>query len=161
MRKNCQFQKVEGHCDITNNSLVITFFNVRSLRKHSIDVSFDSSLMQSDIIGFNETQLSHDCRSIDQDLYPLKVITNNLSQNTYSNIAFAHRDTLSLSNLDTAPSVSFLKMDKQSFSSRPIKILLLYRSHTIGQNNFAEINRYFLLRENNIISSFVILISML
>ena len=41
-------------------------------------------------------------------------------------------------------------MDKQSFSSRPIKILLLYRSHTIGQNNFGEIIRHFLLRENDI-----------
>ena len=109
MRKNCQFQKVEGHCDITNNSLVITLLNVRSLMKQSIDVSFDNNLMQSNIIGFTETQLSHDCRSIDQDLYPLKVIINNLSQNTYSDIAFAHRDTLSLSNIDTAPSVSFLQ----------------------------------------------------
>ena len=79
MRKNCQFQKVEGHCDTTNNSLVITLLNVRSLMKQSIDVSFDNNLVQSNIIGFTETQLSHDCRSIDQNLYPLTVIANNLS----------------------------------------------------------------------------------
>ena len=69
MRKNCQ---VECDCDITYNSLVITLLNVTFLRKYNIDVSFDSSLMQNDMIGFTETQLSHDCRSIDQGLLSTK-----------------------------------------------------------------------------------------
>ena len=43
---------------------------------------------------------------------------------------------------------------KQSFSRGPINVLLLYRSHTIGQNNFAGIIRYFLLRENDILMIF-------
>ena len=43
---------------------------------------------------------------------------------------------------------------KQSFSRGPINVLLLYRSHTIGQNNFAGIIRYFLLRENDILTIF-------
>ena len=96
MRNNCQFQKVEGDCDINNNSLIINLLNVKSFRKHSLKVSFDSSLMQNDMIRFTETQVSHDSRSIDEDLYPLTVITNHLSQNMYSIIAFAQRDTLTL-----------------------------------------------------------------
>ena len=43
---------------------------------------------------------------------------------------------------------------KQSNSRGPINVLLLYRSHTIGQNNFAGIIRYFLLRENDILTIF-------
>ena len=43
---------------------------------------------------------------------------------------------------------------KQSFSRGPINVLLLYRSHTIGQNNFAGTIRYFLLRENDILTIF-------
>ena len=43
---------------------------------------------------------------------------------------------------------------KQSFSRGPINVLLLYCSHTIGQNNFAGIIRYFLLRENDILTIF-------
>ena len=150
MRKNCQFQRVEDDCSIADNSLVVTLLNVRSLRKHSIDVSYDTSIMKSDIIAFTKTELSHDCSSLYQDLHPLMLITNNLSQNSYSNVAFAHRDTLSLLNVENAPGATFLKINKQPFSRGPINLLLLYRSHTIGQNNFAGIIRYFLLGENDI-----------
>ena len=150
MRKICQFQRVEDDCSIADNSLVVTLLNVRSLRKHGIDVSYDKSIMESDIITFTETQLSHDCSSLDPDLHPLTLITNNLSQNSYSNVAFPHRDTLSLLNVETAPGATFLQIDKQSFSRGPINLLSLYRSHIIGQNNFAGIIRYFLLRENYI-----------
>ena len=95
MRKNCQFQRVEDDCSIADNSLVVTLLKVRFLRKHGIYVSYDKSIMESDIIAFTETQLSCDCSSLDQDLHPLTLITKNLSQNSYSNVAFAHRDTLS------------------------------------------------------------------
>ena len=149
MRKNCQFQRVEDDCSIADNSLVVTLLNVRSLRKHSIDVSHDKSIMKSDIITFTETELSHDCSSLDQNLHPLTLITNNLSQNSYSNVAFAHRNTLSLLNVENAPGATFLQINKQSFSRGPLN-LLLYHSHTIGQNNFAGIIRYFLLGQNDI-----------
>ena len=150
MRKNCQFQRVEDNCSIAGNSLVVTLLNVRSLRKHRIDVSYDKSIMESDIIAFTEAQLSHDCSSLDQDLHPLTLVTNNLSQNSYSDFTFAHRDTLSLLNVESAPGATFLQINKQSFSRGPINLLLLYCSHTIGQSNFAGIIRYFLLRENDI-----------
>ena len=106
--------------------------------------------MESDIIAFTETQLSHDFSSLDQDPHPLTLIKNNLSESSYSNVAFAHRDTLSLLNVENAPGATFLPINKQSFSRGPINLLLLYRSHTIRQNNFAGITRYFLLRENDI-----------
>ena len=95
MRKNCQFQRVEDDCSIADNFLVVTLFNVRSLTKHGIDVSHDKSIMESDIIAFTETQLLHDCSLLDPDLHPLTLITNSLSQNSYSNVAFAHGDTSS------------------------------------------------------------------
>lgn len=37
--------------------LVISLLNIRPLIKHSIDIKFDSSLCNSDIIAFTETQL--------------------------------------------------------------------------------------------------------
>ena len=37
--------------------LVISLLNIRSLNKHSIDIRFHSSLCNSDIIAFTETQL--------------------------------------------------------------------------------------------------------
>ena len=124
MRKNCQFQKIEDDCSIADNSLVVTLFNVRSLRKHGIEVSYDKSIMESDKTAFTETQLSHDCSSLDQGLHPLTLITNNLSQNSYSNVAFAHRDTLSLLNVEDAPGATFLQINKQPFSRGPINLLL-------------------------------------
>ena len=68
MRKNCQFQRVEDDCSIADNSLVVTLLNVRSLTKHGIDVSYDKSIIESDIIAFSETQLLHDYSLLDQDL---------------------------------------------------------------------------------------------
>ena len=115
MRKNCQFQRVGDECSIADNSLVVTLLNVRSLRKHGIDVSNDKSIMESDIIAFTETQLSHDYSSLDQDLHPLTLITNSISQNSYSNVAFAHSDTLSLLNIENAPGATFLQINKQFF----------------------------------------------
>ena len=111
MRQTCQFHRVEDDCSISDNSLVVTLLNVRSLRKHGIDVPYDKSIMESDIIAFTETQLSHDCTWLDQDLHPLTLITNNLSQNSYSNVAFAHRDTLSLLNVENAPGATFLPIN--------------------------------------------------
>ena len=68
MRKNCQFERVEDDCSIADNSLVVTLLNVRSLTKHGIDVSYDKSIIESDIIAFSETQLLHDYSLLDQDL---------------------------------------------------------------------------------------------
>ena len=109
MRKNCQFQRVEDDCSIADNSLVVTLLNVRCLTKQGINVSYDKSIMESDLIAFTETQLSYDCSSLDQALHPLMLIKNNLSQNSYSNVAFAHRDALSLLNVENAPGATFLQ----------------------------------------------------
>ena len=120
MRKSCQFQRVEDDCSIADNSLIVTLLNVRSFRKHGIDVSYDKSIMESDIIAFTEIQLSHDCSSSDQDLHPLTFVTNNLSQNSYSNVAFAHRDTLSLLNVENAPGATI----KNQIKFTLVKMLL-------------------------------------
>ena len=96
--------------------------------------------MESSIIAFTETQLSHDFSSLDQGIHPLTLITNNLSQNSYSNVTFDHRDTLSLLNVKNTPGATFLQINKQSFSRGSINLLLLHRSHTMRQNNFAGIN---------------------
>ena len=71
--------KMKDDCSIADNSLVVTLLNVRSLTKQGIDVSYDKSIMESDIIAFTETRLSRNCSSLNQDLYPLTLITNNLS----------------------------------------------------------------------------------
>ena len=115
MRRNCQFQGVQNDCSIADNSLGVTLLNVRSLKKHGIDVSYDKSIMESDIIAFTETQLSHDCSSLDQDFHRLTLITNNLSQNSYSHVSFVHRDILSLLNVGNAPGVTFLQINKVFF----------------------------------------------
>ncbi len=39
--------------------LTISSLNIRSLRKHSIDVKFDLQIFNSDVVGFTETQFYH------------------------------------------------------------------------------------------------------
>ena len=43
--------------DTNLNVLTISLLNIRSLKKHSIDIKFDSRISNSDIIAFTETQL--------------------------------------------------------------------------------------------------------
>ena len=91
MRKNCQFERVEDDCSIADNSLVVTLLNVRSLTKHGIDVSYDKSIIESDIIAFSETQLLHDYSLLDQDLKTSQC--NNSQPETLDDLLWAIRSS--------------------------------------------------------------------
>ena len=57
------------------NVFTISLLNIRSLKKHSIDIKFDSRLFNSDVIALTETQLlPHDSdNQIVDNLCPFKL----------------------------------------------------------------------------------------
>ena len=42
---------------VSNNDVTVSLLNIRSLRKHSIDIKNEANIMNSDVIAFTETQL--------------------------------------------------------------------------------------------------------
>ena len=42
---------------VSNNDVTVSLLNIRSLRKHSIDIKNDANIMNSDVIAFTETKL--------------------------------------------------------------------------------------------------------
>ena len=52
-------EQLTNELSLQENRSVVTIclLNIRSLRKHSIDIKFDSKIFKSDLIAFTETQL--------------------------------------------------------------------------------------------------------
>ena len=67
-------------------NILITLLNIRSLRKHSIDVKHDAKIFNSDIIAFTETRLlpSQQTTNIEEDLYPFQIIRQDNSSSHLS-----------------------------------------------------------------------------
>ena len=79
-----EYQRLRNECTISRsttllpndvNILTISLLNIRSLKKHSIDIKFDSRLFNSDVIALTETQLlPHDSdNEIVDNLCPFKL----------------------------------------------------------------------------------------
>ena len=81
-----------NHASIANlpfphvQNILITLLNIRSLRKHSIDVKHDAKIFNSDIIAFTETRLlpSQQTTNIEEDLYPFQIIRQDNSSSHLS-----------------------------------------------------------------------------
>ena len=79
-----EYRRLRNECTISHsatllqndfNILSISLLNIRSLKKHSIDIKFDSRLFNSDVIALTETQLlPHDSdNQIVDNLCPFKL----------------------------------------------------------------------------------------
>ena len=42
---------------VSNTGVTVSLLNIRSLKKHSIDIRYDNNMFNSDILAFTETQL--------------------------------------------------------------------------------------------------------
>ena len=49
----------------TDNSLIVILFNIRALRKHSLDLKYDIQIFESDVLALTETKI-RPCQSIHQ-----------------------------------------------------------------------------------------------
>lgn len=75
--------------------MVITLLNIRSLRKHSIDLKHDTRIFESDMLLLTETQLKP--TDLDDDirgtLHPFQLFRQD-SIDKYSSLALCCRDSL-------------------------------------------------------------------
>ena len=87
--------------NISNISFTFILLNVRSLNKHSIDVSCDKRLRETDILCLTETQISLGQTTERWEEYlPEFYFFHNKSEDKNQSLAFCARDSV---EIDTLP----------------------------------------------------------
>ena len=130
--------------NISNISFTFILLNVRSLNKHSIDISCDKRLRETDILCLTETQVSlgQNTKRLEEYL-PEFYFFHNKSKDKNQSLSFCARDSAEIDILSQSPGISsFLACKGLMFFS--LKVLLLYRKNNgnlaLLYQEFAEIN---------------------
>ena len=71
---------------VSNNDVTVSLLNIRSLRKHSIDIKNDANIMNSDVIAFTETQLlpHNSDAEIRENLHPFVLFRQDHNTDKYT-----------------------------------------------------------------------------
>ena len=143
-----EYERLQTDClvsgDIVHDScnvFTISLLNVRSLRKHSTDIKYDSRLFKSDVIAFTETQLlPEECDSdIIKNLHPFILHRQDHNTDKYSSLAVCTRNTVKITGHEYFPQINALKFDliiESSQLQQPRTFLLLYRKQSITTQQY-------------------------
>lgn len=127
--------------------LRISTLNIRSLKKHSLDVKFDIQLFNSNIIGCTETQLLRsDCdNEFVDNLHPFTLHRQDHPLDKYFSMAFCTRNPVEVRELEYIFSVNGLKLAFVSPQCNELRtILLLYRKQNSSIAYYLECVEYVL-----------------
>ena len=117
----------------------IVLLNVRSLRKHSIDIKFDTKIFNCDMLLLTETQLmpSDSDNNIKDHLYPF-ILNRQDNDDRYSSLAFCSKTTVRIKEKQYFPVINGL-MFTTVFTSRKnceMRFLFLYRKQASNVHDF-------------------------
>lgn len=135
-----------------SSNLTLSLLNIRSLRKHSIDIKLDTNIFSSDIIALTETQLlpqdtDHNIRN---DLNPFTLYRQDHISDKYSSLALCTKNNIEITEQEYFPSVNALKFVATNTSiQQQLSFLLLYKQHSSNVLQFINSMEY-LLRSNPI-----------
>ena len=151
-----EYQRLSNECivpHLTNipqdnlNVLTISLLNIRSLKKHSVDIKFYSRIFDSDIIALTETQLLlHDFDDeIVNNLIPFKLHRQDHNTDKYSSMALCTKITVEIRQCEYFPSINALKFDMVNSQSQELKtFLLLYRKQSSNILQYVDCLKYML-----------------
>jgi len=136
-------------CIPTEENLVLTMLNIRSLRPKSASIRHHKELNDSDVLFFTETQISHDANieEVEYNLRPFKMVFNN-DADKFKSLAIGHRDYVTLIDQHVS-GFSMVELRKTEFSDKIFKILLLYRSRQETLGSFFDKLTRILVEEPN------------
>ena len=121
---------------VDKKRLMITI--LRSLNKHAVDLPCDKRLKRSDIMCLTETQLQQDLSL--SESYMLEefnmIYINNCDK--FQSIAYGFRNDIDILLHNRMRSASLVSFSKSTFKSKTIKLLLLYRKHSINVTGFCS-----------------------
>ena len=143
-----EYERLRSECTLssipdivcTNNSITITLLNIRSLKKHAVDLTSNKELMTTDILCLTETHIlpDQDVEDINNQLNPLTLIYNN-SPDKFLSTAIGYSKVIFLQSFLKFDGLFIMRFLKASFSaSRVISICVVYRKHSISLNQFLD-----------------------
>ena len=113
----------------SNTHNVVITLNIRSFKKHYLDVRHDSKIVESDIVAFTETRLKdlHNTNGTEDALSEFQIIFQNQSNDFLSLAICVNSDqALAASSKRFFPEVNDFLVDRKKEKIR-VNILLLYR----------------------------------
>ena len=137
LEENVHFQVKED-----DPIIPIVLLNIRSLRKHSIDIKFDTKIFNCDMLFLTETQLtpSDSDNDIQDLLHPFILHRQDNSDNRYSSLAFCNKTTVYIKEKEYLPVINAL-LFTAVFIRREnceIRFLFLYRNKAANVHDFVN-----------------------
>ena len=147
LRKECSVSHPNTTLQHDSDTVTITLLNIRSLKKHCIDIKSDSRLFTSDVIAFTETQLlsSDSDNEIIDTLSPFKLYRQDHVSDKYSSMAICTQNTVDIRDFEYFPSLNAVKYELvNNMSNGTQNVLLLYRKQNSNVSQYTECLRYIL-----------------
>ena len=134
-------EDVEPQLEENTNLISIVLLNIRSLKKHSIDIKFDKNIFSYPLILLTETQLlaSESHNDIEQNLSPM-ILERQDSEDRFSSLALCHQRRVIVSEKQYIPALNGLKFCATfcEKNNHEIRFVLLYRKHSMNVTSFVN-----------------------
>ena len=119
-------------------TLSFILLNVRSLKRHAIDIAYDKKLIEYDILH-TEMQVSQkDELSAMQSILKEYTLDHNISSFRYFSIAICYKSTILVSSHEKNDGVLFSQVFEQTYSGKVIRVELMHRKYTESVSLFYE-----------------------
>ena len=139
-------QDLQNMCENNDQLVSICLLNVRSLKKHSIDLKFDSTIFSSDVLALTETHLQS-CDSdseIRNNLHPFQLYRQDNSDK-YSSLAVFSRNSVEIIDYQYFSYLNALKVIITSSATKQKRsLILLYRKHGTNIQQYIDNMKYLL-----------------
>ena len=113
--------------------LLLLLLNIRSIRKHSIDIEYDENMLNSDILAFTETQvLPNDAdNEIRRNLQPFDLFRQDHQRDKFMSLSVCTKDYIQITEHKYFSSINALKfVIANSINHQNASFLLLYHKFT-------------------------------
>ena len=118
--------------DLCNTETVsICLLNIRSLKKHSLDLCNDPILSKCDVLALTETQFltSVPNDDIDSILNDFSIHRQDHNSDKFLSLAVCYNDTITLCDTEYFTSINGLRFLLNNSGGNTLSCLLLYRKH--------------------------------
>ena len=116
-------------------NFIISLLNVRSLQSHIADIECDFILRNCDLFIFTETQIGRDSDISSTNLNDFNIAFHN-NEDKFRSLAVCYRNEIDFQIHERLAGVMVFSVCKRTFSTLPLKVLLLYKKNNISGNDF-------------------------
>ena len=136
----------EHELAVSNTGVTVSLLNIRSLRKHSIDIRYDHNMFNSDILAFNDDADNE----IRRNSQPFALFRQDHQSDKFMSLAVCTKDYIQITEHEYFSSINALKfVIANSINHQNPSFLLLYRKKFTSIPLFIS-NLEHILNSNNI-----------